>query len=212
MQLSIKKEQKNFNKKIEYIPTNKIDPSPFQKRKYFDEIKLKDLAASVENDGLIEPIIVRPKNKRYELIAGERRLRAIIKYTNITNIQSKIIVVNDLQARRISAAENLQREDFAALETIEAIIEIVDAELIENKEYSSFDSTPTGRVKYLLSKLHSIKVSKNKGSKVNENRMLGFSKFAKLVENIFKKLPKRLEWITFYTHDMFLITNICEKI
>jgi len=55
---------------FENIPTQKIDPSPYQKRKYFDEEKLKDLAASIKNDGLIEPIIIRPKNDRNELIAA----------------------------------------------------------------------------------------------------------------------------------------------
>ena len=92
------------------IPVHKIDPSPFQKCNYFDADKLKDLAASIKNDGLIEPIIVRPKNDRYELIAGERRLKATINFTPIKTIQSKIIQVDDLQARRISATENLQRK------------------------------------------------------------------------------------------------------
>jgi ParB family chromosome partitioning protein len=94
------------------ISIHKIDPSPFQKRKYFDADKLKDLAESIKNDGLIEPIIIRPKNDRYELIAGERRLKATINFTPFKTIQAKIIQVNDLQARRISATENIQREDF----------------------------------------------------------------------------------------------------
>jgi len=85
-----------------------IDSSPFQKRKYIYKIKLKELAESIEKDGLIEPVIARPKNNRFELIAGERRLRAIKDYTKLKKIQTKIIIVNDLQARRISAAENLQ--------------------------------------------------------------------------------------------------------
>jgi ParB family chromosome partitioning protein len=57
--------------------TQQIDPSPFQKRKHLVKEKIQDLAASVENDGQIEPIIIRPKADRYELIAGKRRLRAI---------------------------------------------------------------------------------------------------------------------------------------
>jgi ParB family chromosome partitioning protein len=59
------------------IDVNKIDPLPYQRRRYFDEDKLKELAASIQREGLIEPIVVRPIGKRYELIAGERRLRAI---------------------------------------------------------------------------------------------------------------------------------------
>ncbi|GAG19778.1 unnamed protein product, partial [marine sediment metagenome] len=60
-------------------------------------------------------------------------------------IQAQIVIAGDLQARRISAAENMQREDPSAIETIEAIVEIVDAELIEDKEYASMDKNPADR-------------------------------------------------------------------
>ena len=115
------------------IDLQKIDPSPYQHRRHFDEDKLRELAASIQSEGLIEPIIVRPKRDRYELIAGERRFRAVRDFTEMETIQAQIVIAGDLQARRISAAENLQREDLSAIEAIEAIVEIVDAELIEDK-------------------------------------------------------------------------------
>jgi hypothetical protein len=198
--------------RLENILLQHIDPSPYQKRKYFDEEKLKELATSIETDGLIEPVITRPKGKRYELIAGERRFRAVKQYTQWKTIQTKIIHVTDLQARRISAAENIQREDFSAIERIEAIVEIVDAHLIENDEYNSMGSTPEIRVRTLLSKLHSVCVSQNRKSTISENGFLLFNKFVKQVENIFQKLPKRLEWQSFYTHDLSLMFDICDDI
>ena len=67
-------------------------------------------------------------------------------------------------------------------------------------------------MKYLLGMLHSINASSNRGSKVANHKVLLFSKFAKQVEQIFRKLPKRLEWISFYTHDLPLITELCEEI
>jgi len=63
------------------IDVKKIDPSPYQHRRHFDEDKLRELAASIQREGLIEPIIVRPKSDRYEMIAGERRLRAVRDFT-----------------------------------------------------------------------------------------------------------------------------------
>ena len=73
------------------IDIKKIDPSPYQHRKYFDENSLRELGASIVQDGLIEPIILRPqKNGRFQLIAGERRFRAIRDYTGLTTIQAKI--------------------------------------------------------------------------------------------------------------------------
>ncbi len=93
--------------------------------------KLKELAATIQREGLIGPIMVRPNGGRYEHIAGERRLRAVRDYTQIKTIAARVVKANDLEARRISAAENLHREDLSAIETIEGTVEMVDAELIE---------------------------------------------------------------------------------
>jgi len=168
------------------IKPEHIDPSPYQRRRYFDEDKLKELAASIQREGLIEPIVVRPVRKRYELIAGERRLRAIRDYTEMKTIQAQVVHVGDLQARRISAAENMQREDLSAIETIEAIVEIVDAELIEDIEYSSMGKTSMDRVKTLLGKLDAIRASKSRGSEISNEARLLFNKFIEQVEKIFK--------------------------
>ena len=112
-------DHKNYHFSFKMIDIKKIDPSPYQHRKYFDENSLRELGASIVLDGLIEPVIVRPQKKsRYQLIAGERRFRAIKDYTDYSAIQAKIALVDDLQARRISAAENLLREDLSAIESI----------------------------------------------------------------------------------------------
>ena len=104
---------------LKAIDVNKIDPSPFQIRQYRDEGKLKELGASIEREGQIEPIVVRLNGgSRYELIVGHRRVEAVREYTKMNTILALIIEVDDLQARRISAAENLQREDLSAIETI----------------------------------------------------------------------------------------------
>jgi ParB family chromosome partitioning protein len=112
------------------IDIKEIDPSPYQHRRYFDEQSLKELGASILHDGLIEPIVVRPRKKgRFELIAGERRVKAVKKYTHMTAIQAKIARVDDLLARRICAAENLLRENLSTIEAIEATVEIIDVEM-----------------------------------------------------------------------------------
>nr|MDA3790899.1 ParB/RepB/Spo0J family partition protein [Desulfobacula sp.] len=94
-------DHKNYSFSFSMIDIKKIDPSPYQHRKHFDENSLRELGVNIIHDGLIEPIIVRPQqNGRFQLIAGERRLRAIKDYTDMTNIQAKIAIVDDLQARR----------------------------------------------------------------------------------------------------------------
>jgi len=189
-----------------------IDPSPYQRRRYFDEDKLKELAASIQRDGLIEPIVVRPKSGRYELIVGERRLRAIRDYTEMNTIQAQVVHVGDLQARRMSAAENMQREDLSAIEAIEASVEIVDAELIEDIEYSSMGKLSMDRVKTLLGKLDSVRRSEERRSKIIEEAKDLSHKFMGQVEQIFKKLPKPLECRSFYNNDLPLLMDFCEEV
>ncbi|MDA3791017.1 MAG: ParB/RepB/Spo0J family partition protein, partial [Desulfobacula sp.] len=169
-------DNKNSPFSFSMINIKMIDPSPYQHRKYFDEERLRELAVSIVQDGLIEPI--RPQKKdRFQLIAGERRLRAIRDFTDLTMIQAKITVVDDLQARRISAAENLLREDLSVIESIEANIEIIDVEMGKMPEYLTVDKTPLERVHKLLSKLHSIRVSQDRGSMVSKEAEVLFNKF-----------------------------------
>jgi len=84
-------------------------------------------------------------------------------------IAARIVNVNDLQARRMSAVENLKREDLSAIEKIETIVEIVDAELIEDKEYLSMGDNPADRVKTLLGKVDSVRGSQKRGSEVSNS-------------------------------------------
>ena len=199
----------NKNYFFPMIDIKNIDPSPYQQRKYFDEERLRELGASILRDGLIEPIIVRPqKNGRFQLIAGERRLRAIKDYTDMIVIQAKIADVDDLQARRISAAENLLRQDLSAIESIEATIEIIDVEMGEDPEYLTVGKTPLERVHQLLSKLHSIKVSQDRGSMVSKEAEVLLNKFIQQVETTFNNLPKPLKWQSFLMNDLILLTDI----
>ena len=194
------------------IDIQTIDSSPYQRRRYFDEDKLKELAASIQQDGLIEPIVVRPIRKRYELIAGERRLRAIRDYTELETIQAQIVTVDDLQARRMSVAENMQREDLSAIEAIDAIVEIVDAELIQDIEYSSMGKLSMDRFKTLFGKLDSVRRSEERKSRITEEAKELSHKFMGQVEQIFKKLPKPLEWRSFYNNDLPLTIDFCEDV
>ena len=136
---------------------------------------------------MIEPIVVRPqKNGRYQLIAGERRLRAIKDYTDMKMIQAKIADVDDLQARRISVTENILRQDFSAIESIEATIKIIDVEMGKDPWYLTVGKTPLERVHKMLSKLHSIRVCKDKGSQVSREAEALLNKFIQPVETLQK--------------------------
>ena len=207
---------KTLHSELDYkhsvIDVKKIDPSPYQHRRHFDEDKLRELAASIQREGLIEPIIVRPKSDRYEMIAGERRLRAVRDFTEMETIQAQIVIASNLQARRIAAAENLQREDLSSIETIEAIAEIVDAELIEDTQYASMGKKPANRVKTLLGKLDSVRRSEKLGYEVASEAKLTSNKFIGSVQEIFKDLPKPMKWLSFYLNDLPLLMDFCEDV
>ena len=197
---------------IRPIDLRGIDPSPFQHRRIFDSDKLKELAASIQRDGLIAPILVRPVGKRFELIAGERRFRAIRDHTHMQTIEARIIEVDDIGARCKSAAENLQREDLTVFETIETVVDFVDAKLIEDREYASMGKTPTDRIKRLLGKLDSVRGSRDRGSKVSSQSKKLFHKFMEQVDKIFNNLPKPLEWRSFYTNDLPLLLSTFKEV
>ena len=172
---------------LKAIDINKIDPSPFQVRKYFNQVKQKELGESIQRTGLIEPIVVRLKGRRYEIIAGERRFRAIRDFTDWKTIPAQIIKADDLKARRISAEENLQREDLSAIEEVEGIVEMVDAELIKDKEYASMGAKPAERVKALLGKLRSMRRNKERGYNANKELIHTSHRFVRRIEKILKK-------------------------
>lgn len=95
-----------------------IKASPFQPRRHFDEQQIEELAASIREHGLIQPLIVRKVNGSFELIAGERRLRAI---TSLGHSTVKVVIheATDQEVAELALIENLQRADLTPLEEAE---------------------------------------------------------------------------------------------
>ncbi|KRK53950.1 stage 0 DNA-binding protein [Lentilactobacillus hilgardii DSM 20176 = ATCC 8290] len=104
------------------IKVSEIKPNPYQPRHRFDQKALEDLALSIKNSGVFQPIIVRqpdPEVESYELLTGERRLRAS-KIAQQKMIPAIVRDVNEEQMMEIAVLENLQREDLTTLEEAEA--------------------------------------------------------------------------------------------
>ncbi len=97
------------------LAVKQIDPSPWQPREHFDDRKLQGLADSIREQGLVQPVIVRLKGKRYELVAGERRLRAV-KLLGWEKIIAVVLDKSDTEMRELALVENLQRDDLGPLE------------------------------------------------------------------------------------------------
>jgi ParB family chromosome partitioning protein len=98
-----------------HIPVDQIDPNPFQPRRQFDPAEMAALADSLRQHGMLQPVLVRPLGDRYQLIAGERRLRASLE-AQLHEIPARVLDLDDQRVCELAMVENLQREDLGALE------------------------------------------------------------------------------------------------
>ena len=103
------------NNEIKYLKLEDIIPNRLQPRTDFDKEKLEELAESIRQYGIINPLIVRPVGNKYEIVAGERRFKAasIIGLTEVPTIISNI---DDNTSAEIAVIENIQRKDLTAIE------------------------------------------------------------------------------------------------
>ena len=108
------------------IPLEKIDTNPFQPRAHFDEESLEELAVSIRSIGVIQPITVREtENGRYQLITGERRIRAA-RIAELSSIPAFVRKANDQGMLEMALVENIQREDLNAIEIALTYQRLVD--------------------------------------------------------------------------------------
>ena len=112
---------------------SELRSNPYQPRTHFDEEALKDLAESIKEYGVIEPVIVRKSIKGYDIIAGERRVKAS-KIAGKTTIPAIIKDFTDGQMMEVALLENIQREDLSAIETAIALKNIIDELNITQEE------------------------------------------------------------------------------
>ncbi|MDI3281045.1 MAG: ParB/RepB/Spo0J family partition protein [Bacillota bacterium] len=96
-----------------------ISPNPYQPRKHFDEEKLEELAASIKEHGVLQPLLVRRVGSGYQLIAGERRWRAAQR-AGLAEVPVLVRELDEATMMKIALVENLQREDLNPLEEAEA--------------------------------------------------------------------------------------------
>ncbi len=102
--------------RVEKIPVSKLQPSPYQPRKHFDEVALTELAASIKRHGIIQPLVVTPEqNGKYTLIAGERRWRAS-EIAGLNTVPAIIRSHKELEQLEVALIENVQRVDLSPLE------------------------------------------------------------------------------------------------
>jgi ParB family chromosome partitioning protein len=104
---------------IVYVQSGQIKPNPFQPREDFDQTSIEELAQSIKEKGVIQPLLVRRRGDNYELIAGERRFRA----TNLLGLKEIPVIVRDVSDQdslELALIENIQREGLNPIEEAHA--------------------------------------------------------------------------------------------
>ena len=115
------------------VKLSELRPNPYQPRKVFDEEALEELASSIKEHGVFQPIIVKKSIKGYDIIAGERRVKAS-QLAGLTEIPAIVRDFNDTQMMEIALLENLQREDLTAIEEANAYKKLQDTLVLTQEE------------------------------------------------------------------------------
>lgn len=118
---------------IKEVMIGDIKTNPHQPRSYFDEVAIEELAKSIAENGLVQPITLRKLDDHYELIAGERRLRACI-YLKKISIPAYVVDKSDDESMYMALIENIQRENLSSIEEAKAYMRIMDIKHMTQSE------------------------------------------------------------------------------
>ncbi len=134
---------------IENVSVDQLSPGQYQPRKRFDEESLQELADSIIEQGLMQPVIVRKSDNNFEIIAGERRWRAA-KLAKLDTIPVIVRDINDRTASIIALIENMQRVDLSSIEEAEGIKKMIDEFGMTHEEASDAVGKSRSAVSNLL--------------------------------------------------------------
>ncbi|HXB60285.1 MAG TPA: ParB/RepB/Spo0J family partition protein [Candidatus Acidoferrales bacterium] len=122
--------------RVQRVPLNRIRPSALQPRKQFSEESLRELADSIREQGIVQPLIVRPRGETFELIAGERRWRAA-QLLNLPEVPIIAREADDRSVLELALIENLQRENLNAIEEAQGYSQLAEQFQLTQEEISA---------------------------------------------------------------------------
>lgn len=114
--------------KVEYILIGLLQVFPGQPRKYFDPEAMQSLVESVRNNGILQPILVRPLGDKFEVIAGERRYRAAVE-VGLKEVPAIARAMSETEALKFALTENMQRDDLNPVDEAEGVVQLLSIEL-----------------------------------------------------------------------------------
>lgn len=186
----------NNESKILNVSIDKIIPNRFQPRLIFDEKSLNELSESIKEHGIIQPLIVRPLNDKYEIIAGERRYKAATM-AGLTTVPILVTNLNDSKSAEVAIVENIQRKNLNPIEEAKAYKRILDRKFKTQEELSKVlgvnQSTISNKLRLLiLTKDVQEALSKDKISERHARSLLKVQNESKQIELLTKTINNKL--------------------
>lgn len=146
-------------REVKMVAIDLIEPNPYQPRIHFGEEELMDLAQSIRENGLIQPISVREVDGMYQIVAGERRYRAM-RLNGATEVMVHVMPADDLQMAELALIENIQRSDLSAIEEAQSYVDIM-------------------RISNLTQSQLALKIGKSQSAVANKIRLLNLDESVK---------------------------------
>ncbi|WP_085060086.1 nucleoid occlusion protein [Staphylococcus haemolyticus] len=160
--------EENRNSSVESIQIERIVPNRYQPRQVFDSSKITELAESIDEHGLLQPIVVRPiEENMYEIIAGERRFRAL---QSLHKSQADVIIrhMNNEETAVVALIENIQRENLSAVEEAEAYKKLLE---IGGTTQSELAKSLGKSQSFIANKLRLLKLAPKVISRLREGKI-----------------------------------------
>ena len=187
--LNTNNKTKNYTNKIDI---SKIYPNKKQPRKNFEEKEIKELAESIKNQGLIQPIVVREtSSSMYEIIAGERRWRAC-QLAGLHSVNCVVMSVDDKNVYELALIENIQRENLNVVEEAKAYKNLIELNGIKNEELSKKIGKSSSHISNLIrildldEEIHQMIIS-GKISMGHARALIGVPNAVEKAKEIFEK-------------------------
>ena len=186
----------NNESKILNVSIDKIIPNRFQPRLIFDEKSLNELSESIKEHGIIQPLIVRPLNDKYEIVAGERRYKAATM-AGLTTVPILVTNLNDSKSAEVAIVENIQRKNLNPIEEAKSYKRILDRKFKTQEELSKVlginQSTISNKLRLLtLTKDVQEALSKDKISERHARSLLKVQNESKQIELLTKTINNKL--------------------
>ena len=157
----------NFDASVLQIPIEDIIPNRFQPRRSFDDEGLQELADSIRQHGIIQPLVLRPNGDKYEIVAGERRYKASMM-AGLASVPAVIARISDRQSAETSIVENIQRKPLTAIEEAQSYKALLDQGYMSQEELAKRMGLSQGAIS---NKLRLLTLSEEVQNAVLENKI-----------------------------------------